>query len=331
VDELIIRVIEGNASLSEAERVRDWRAQSAENDHRFRLTELVWSATAPSGRRSYAPPAGVDAIIGGGAPDGARAEPTVISLADRARARRARPGGLAWAAALAASLAAVGLGIRALGVPVPSTAPTATFVAEASDARTVVLDDGSFVRLSPGSRLDQWDADDERRLGLSGRAFFAVAHDPGRPFVVAAAGSEIRVLGTRFELAETTAGVRTVVVEGRVNVSNDLGRVDAPSGTVAFASSDEAPTARTVEDVHELLDWPEGLLVFQATPLAQVAAEVGRHFGRPVTVRGATLAELRISAFFESEGFEEVVQALCDVSGAECGLSEGGAVIGDGR
>ena len=108
VDEIIIRVVTGSASPSEEESVLQWRAQSPENDTYFRHTAGVWSLTTPSARGAYAAPIGIEAIVGRdpGAAE-AQADPSVISLVDRLRRRGSRTGGLGWAAALAASVAAV--------------------------------------------------------------------------------------------------------------------------------------------------------------------------------------------------------------------------------
>jgi transmembrane sensor len=333
LDELIIRVLSGHASTAEEERLSHWRAESSGNESYYRDIEGVWSLTAPRPRRSYEAPADLAAIVAEEGVGGDGVEVTrVVSLAERRRRGVPSRVDLRWVGALAASVAAVALGIRLVGSPTPAVEPVATFAAEAGAVRTVVLADGSFVRLAPGSRLEQWPAEGERRLSLSGRAFFAVTHDASTPFAVDVGDTEIRVLGTRFEVADVVGGgVRAVVVEGRVGVSNEHGRAEAPAGSVAEAPAGAAPTVSAVEDVYALLDWPDGLLVFQATPLRDVAGEVGRHFGRTVEVQGPALEALRISAFFVDEDFEEVVQALCDVSGADCALTPMGARIGPMR
>jgi ferric-dicitrate binding protein FerR (iron transport regulator) len=97
---------------------------------------------------------------------------------------------------------------------------------------------------------------------------------------------------------------------------------------VARAPEDGPPVTERVDDVLALLDWPSGVLLFQATPLAQVAAEVGRRFDRRVEVHGERLRALRISGTFEEERFDEVILALCQTAGAECALMEDGARIG---
>ena len=80
----------------------------------------------------------------------------------------------------------------------------------------------------------------------------------------------------------------------------------------------------TPDDIYGLLDWPSGILLFQGTPLSQVALEVEWRFGRPVEVRGEELRSLRISGTFEEESFEQVVVALCETVGARCALDENG-------
>ena len=74
-------------------------------------------------------------------------------------------------------------------------------------------------------------------------------------------------------------------------------------------------------------DWPAGTLLYRDTPLAQVALEVGRHFGLPVVVEGEELQVTRITAQYGAESFQEVVESLCAVTAAACTIDEGGAVI----
>jgi transmembrane sensor len=196
-------------------------------------------------------------------------------------------------------------------------------------AQTLRLDDGSFVRLAPGSRLEARLREDQRTVELEGRAFFAVAPDGRRPFEVRTAKGLVRVLGTRFEVASGEDGLRTVVVEGRVELANAVGRVEVPGGSVGTALEGEGPQAAPVVDVYSFLDWPGGLLVFHSTPLRGVAREVQRHFGIPVRIDTPAGEGLRISASFEEgESFQEVLETLCSITGSECRIYVDSAVIG---
>jgi len=123
---------------------------------------------------------------------------------------RTRPSVWAGAAGLAASLGAIGLWL--LMAPVYY----ATGVAE---VRAIHLSDGSEVTLGARSALDVAFRVHERRVTLtSGVAFFSVAKNPSRPFIVTVGEREVRVVGTKFEIRRDTAGMRVSVVEGTVEV-----------------------------------------------------------------------------------------------------------------
>lgn len=329
MEELIIRVLSGNASPSEVERVRQWRVESQENEARFQSARGVWAVTESVVRSELPePPSAEDLVRAWEQQREEAVGASVSSLAERRSGTTRRLSALRWALALAAGVAAVALGLQLAERWDVAPGPLAVFEAHAGRSRTVRLDDGSRVRLALGSRLERWHDEDQRRFDLAGRAFFAVAPDPARPFVVQAAGAEARVLGTRFELFQTDGNLRIVVVDGIVSVSNERGLVEVAAGSVGHAAVGEPPTAEPVEDVYALLDWPGGLLLFQATPLARVAEEVGRHFGMTIDINGDNLRALRISASFDEEGFEEIIQALCDVAATECVLTDSGATIG---
>lgn len=338
MDELIIRALSGTASPFELERLRRWREEAPENDQRFRETAVVWALTAPEPVSLGAGPPGPEVITEAPVPLRAVAAPAAASNVV-ATARTERSGRSRWGrwALLAASLAALAVSARMFGFG--AVEPVATYTAPAGESRTITLADGSFVRLAGGARLDEWEAEGAREVSLEGRAFFAVAADPARPFTVHAGSGTVRVLGTRFEVsdepsADGGSGVRVVVVEGRVAVTNDVGSVEVTAGSVGLMAEDSAPTVRSANDVWALLEWPGGLLVFQATPLSEVVQEVGRHYGRPVTITGVELGERRITAWFQSDPFEEVIESLCLVAEAGCRqVGEGVAMepVGGGR
>jgi transmembrane sensor len=327
VDEFIIEVLAGNASPSREEEVRRWRQASAENEAHYQATWRLWRATEPSSLSEIPDPVDPGLILAASEKRRlAGRDMDVIPLRPGARRQGRLRRTVGWSLAAAAAVAAVALGIS-VRATAPVAGPRATFTATAQASRTVVLDDGTFARLAPGAELGVWDSPEERRVSLTGRAFFAVAHDASRPFVVAAGDTQTRVLGTRFEVAASDGTVRTVVVDGRVRVSNERGSVEVTGGSLATTEPGAPPKREVADDVYVLLDWPGGILLFQGTALAQVAREVGRHFDRTVEVRGERLPELRISGSFEDESFEEVVLALCETSGARCTLTPSGARI----
>jgi transmembrane sensor len=314
VDDLIIRVLKGEASPFEMERLKRWRSETGENEQYFQEIARVWELTAPEPTQSASGPPPVDAIIAASAP------------ASRGRFGGRRSGLGRWGL-LAASLAAVAIGIQGIGTM--GADPTATYQAADQESLTVTLADGSVARLAPGSYLEEFEIQGRREVSLRGRAFFAVSRDETRPFIVRSGPGEVRVLGTRFEVSEVAeGGMRAVVVEGRVAVSNDEGSIEIGAGEMARMTAGSVPVASVPEDLYALLDWPDGILVFQGTRLTQVADEVSRHFQRPVEVVGEEFGDRRVTAWFEGESFEEVAESLCLVTNANCTPSGDGMTIG---
>ncbi len=311
MDEAILQTLSGNATPFVEERVRRWRAESPENEAHYRGVALVWSATAPEPPAAAAAPVDLLGIV-------AEAD---LRRGVAARRRRALPRVLA----LAAGIAALAVSARLLWIVQETRQPSGTYAAAAP--RTVALDDGSFVRLAAGSRVDVRMGAALRTVHLTGRAFFAVAHDPVRPFIVRAGPAEARVLGTRFEVGQTDGAVRIIVVDGLVAMSTAHGQVEVPAGSMGYAAGGGVPTSERPADIRALLDWPGGVLLFQGTPLGRVAEEVGSVFGRRVAVAGDSLRAMRISGSFEQESFQEVIQALCETVGAACSMTPDGATI----
>lgn len=314
MDELIIRVLSGTASSFEEERLKRWRSESPENEGHYLETARIWDLTEPEQVAGPAAPP-VDAIL--------RIADSRTSTPKRSiRLQRRMLRGMA----LAAGVAAVAIGLQAVADS-SGTRPVATYATGVGEDRTVTLGDGSFVRLAPDSRLQDWSTEASRRVALSGRAFFAVSHDSDRPFTVETEAGSVRVLGTRFELSQSQENLRTIVVEGRVAVSNDNGAVEVTRGSVATVIGGGAPRSEISDDVYSLLNWPGGVLIFQSTPLRQVVEEVSRHFGRPLVVSGERLEARRISAWFDGEDFDEIAESLCVVAGAECTPSDSAVVM----
>lgn len=330
MDELITRALSGEASSFEIERLSRWRQESPDHERYFQEISQIWALTTPESIPVHSQPPRVDEIIGV-ADDG---QPRKAAAGRKARRRWFGWGG---AALLAASVTALAFGLELIG---PSGPPMlASFEAPLGETATVTLADGSFVRLASGSRLLEMDVAGSREVTLHGKAFFAVARDESRPFVVRTGPGEIRVLGTRFEVAseptgDGSGGVRVAVVEGRVAMATSLGSVEVPAGSVGRMTPAGALTSEAVEDVRALLDWPGGILVFHGTPLDRVAEEISRQYGRNLEIHGEVLGSRRITAWFQSDPFEEIAESLCLVAQAVCRMVDDGVRmdpgIGDG-
>ena len=189
--------------------------------------------------------------------------------------------------------------------------PVLTSAYASGPARRVVrLPDGSTVWLNAHSRLRYVGAatTGTRAAALTGEAYFEVAHDPARPFVVSTAAARVRVTGTAFN-------VRAFAAEDSVEVSVTRGRVwllhpaaaDSVllvAGTRATLRAADAPgrvaTAlrRYPLATNNFRAWQTDTLRFADAPVAQVTRALQATFGTTVTLDGPNLGQCRFTGTF---------------------------------
>ncbi len=304
MEELIVRVLCGEATDREAQQLEAWRAESADHERTFVQMRRLWEATAPSATRAVSTPPPVATIVA----EAERRRGNVVALAGWRRKR-------GWA--LVSGLAAAAVLLLAIGITRFSQPWGSTYTTGLGEVETVTLDDGSVVRLGAGSAL-RVARRSSRSLRLDGRAFFAVVTDSATPFTVETSAGRAEVLGTRFEIASSTDSLRLVVIEGRVALDASGTRVEVAHGEVSRVTAGSAPSSPVQTDVWALLDWPSGLLIFQATPLIDVLAQIERHFGVPVVIADTALGKRTVTARFDDEPLEDVMGTVCAVVGARC-------------
>jgi transmembrane sensor len=202
------------------------------------------------------------------------------------------------------------------------------FITGPREVNTLRLDDGTVVRLAPGSRLEfENHSPRVRQVRFEGVAYFAVARDPARPFVIRTRGGDAVVLGTRFELRTRDDETRVVVVEGRVALEAEGARREVASSQMGHVRARQPPTVVDVESVHDFLGWVDGLLVFQSTPLSQVTRELAKHYGVQIEIRDAELARREVTAWLDEQSFDAALTAICGAVGAACRIDTDRAVM----
>jgi transmembrane sensor len=228
-------------------------------------------------------------------------------------ARRARRMPLRWA--IAASIAAVTLvGLIIARYGLLDFGPS-TYSTSLGELRSITLEDGSIVELNTRSTLRTRFTPAERRVELlSGEAVFKVARNPASPFRVVAGSAQIVAVGTAFNVYAQSTRTVVTVLEGRVRVRNpqpaalaeqeiELARgeqaIVAPHGRIAKA---------TLSDPQRVTSWTERRLVFEETPLAEVAAEFARYDAHVIRIDDAKLGELHITGVFDATDPASLVQ-----------------------
>lgn len=182
------------------------------------------------------------------------------------------------------------------------------------EQQVVTLEDGSRLRLDTDSAVKVRFGRDGRDIQLlRGQVFFDVAHDSSRPFVVSARGTQVRALGTRFDVRLTGEAVKVTLVEGSVEVTR-------PETTKAWRlepgqalNTDQASAQPRQVDVAAATSWTSGRLIFRETPLAQAVAEVNRYSRNKVVVDSPRLQTVSVNGVFEVGDTEAFVSAVSDL------------------
>ncbi|MFJ4067943.1 FecR family protein [Pseudomonas sp. NPDC089996] len=168
--------------------------------------------------------------------------------------------------------------------------------------RQVTLADHSQVTLDASSAIAVEFQHGERRVRLlHGAAYFQVTHT-GQPFVVEAAGGEVRVLGTQFEVRDQGQGAQVVVRSGRVAVDpvpGQAGQVLTANQQLAYADGQAGELSSVDSDSR--LAWRQGWLNYYQVPLAQVVADLGRYYPGRIVLLDGELAQRKVSGSFPAD------------------------------
>lgn len=232
----------------------------------------------------------------------------------------------AVAAALVLLMAGVGTFIVARdGAPAPSLYEkgAADYVTRRGEKLDVTLPDGSALTLNTETDLDVI-FDGRRRTVevLRGQAFFNVAKDPSRPFVVVAGGKQIVAVGTAFDVRLDQGRVEVQLVEGHVVVENAESAGSASPPTLdstasvhlnpgeALVATDKQVVRTTAEDQQRLLKWRDGLIEFDNTSLADAVAEFNRYSAQTISIDDPQIATLPISGVFRTNSQRKFLEAV---------------------
>lgn len=169
------------------------------------------------------------------------------------------------------------------------------------ERRTISLEDGSTVELAGASSLSFDFAAGARRVVLhDGEAFFKVARDTARPFIVEAAGGLTQALGTAFDIKLQGDAVSVAVAEHSVAVSLEGGgRVVVEAGQQVRYARRRLGAVRDA-DLRQVEAWRRDRLVFQEAPLGDVIADLERYRGGRIVVTDSRLRDIPVTAVFDA-------------------------------
>lgn len=214
--------------------------------------------------------------------------------------------------ALAAGFAVVMIASAALMSVFMTRAPTQQYATAIGEQRTVVLDDGSSVRLNTNSLIEVAYKHGRRNVELKhGEAYFEVRRNPQRPFAVHTSLGEVVVTGTTFNVRSLGAEMEVSVLSGGVNVTAARGQ-ETYSVAAGYRMRVEENGASHL-DRHGEDDapaWIVGKARYANEPLGEVISDLNRYFRRKISLSDETLAQLPVTGEFDVTDQASAVEAL---------------------
>lgn len=193
---------------------------------------------------------------------------------------------------------------------------------QVGERRELTLADGSVVDVAPATELQVRLEEKQRLIKLTrGQAFFHVAKNPSRPFIVDAGDTHVRAVGTAFDVARGAAGVTVTVVEGRVAVIRQQSYVEQAAGPkasrpadimlganeqVVVTPSDAVTPVREVNSAAEVA-WTDGNLIFNDETVAEVVRRFNVYNRAQIQILDQTLAARRVSGVFKASDPESFI------------------------
>ncbi|WP_375203511.1 FecR family protein [Hyphococcus sp.] len=308
----------GDLSPADMAAFREWLNRSPEHRETLARMARVWS--------------GLDAVI----------EARLEKAFAEAETQSPRPAGIASALArlypartsfaAAASLFLLVFSVFVVAVDpfgFSASSQKVVYSAAIGEQKEMRLEDGTIVRLNTGSSLEVDYSDEERSVRLlEGEAWFDVAHNAKRPFVVYAGDGAVRAVGTSFAVRKRENVVDVTVTSGRVVLSNLKRRADAepspyPLATLevghqaSFDERVESVESLDSEEIDRKLSWRNGYLRFDGEPLSEVVDEISRYTMVTIVIDDPTLQDLRIGGYFQTGDVNTMLDILRQSFGVE--------------
>ncbi|WP_232492450.1 FecR family protein [Novosphingobium kaempferiae] len=282
------------AAADEAE-LQAWLAQDPLRQGLLLQTQAHWLALTPQAEETAA-------------------EPEVGEEADTAPSGAWRRRGVM--AGIAASVVLAFAGLRWVQSP-------AAYTTRLGEIRRLPLSDGSVMTMNSGSELTVTMAQQAREVELTqGEAWFEVAKDAKRPFVVASGDVRVRAVGTAFSVRRRETGVEILVTEGVVETwaegDRDL-RMRLTAGDRAMMSAHAVIDYETgvSSSVDRALAWRGGMIDLDGRTLYDAADEFNRYNRRQIIIADPDVAREKLDGLFrvnDPEGFAEAVKASLGVA-----------------
>lgn len=322
IDIIIGKKLAGETTVEEQLFLKNWRAESPENERYFQEMERVWQRVPA---KKLPRPLDVESAL---QKTKSRIAADVPKPAETP-VFRLKTWWLAAAAAFAVAVAAVFFFEKT------AVSPPVEFAA--GDSKLFQkLPDGSEIKLNRHSKIRVDFSKKTRRVELEGEAFFEVAPDAKKPFTVFVKNLEITAVGTAFNVYET-APERVVVqmAEGKVRLKSVVGG-DANNGPAVYLVAGESAifdrktgqiSIQKMSPGSPADGWFSRRFDFDGTPLSEVLPVLEKAYNVRISLKNNELRGCKLRTRFSNEPIEQVIEVLAETFSLTVERVEGGYIL----
>ncbi|MBC9933454.1 FecR family protein [Chitinophaga qingshengii] len=298
--EIIAKQLSFTSTPEEDAILREWREASPENEADFQKAGKIWQDAQPHHlpRQKQFDTAAAWAKV-----DQVLQQPVVSAKTVR----------LPVIKLVAAAVLLIALTAGAWWIASRPSLKVQELAANDGKIRTLELADKSVITLRPGARI-KYSEGAERVVTLEGEAFFDVATDPRRPFLVKTPNqSVVEVLGTSFSVKTADAHTTVIVASGKVRLGmeNDTSSVILTSGQKGTWGNGELSAVNN--DDPNFMAWKTGILQFNDQSLVEILPQLTDFYGKVIRIEDgyqATAAQQKATISFQNQSCDEVLHEL---------------------
>lgn len=184
-------------------------------------------------------------------------------------------------------------------------------VSSGQQIKNETLPDGSQVTLNKQSTIEYAASfKKERSVKLEGEAFFNVAQDPGKPFILKVNDVTVRVLGTSFNVKSVNGKTEVIVETGAVEVSKNSNSVQLKQHEKAVVTNDQSAPSKQSNNDELYSYYRTQTFVCNNTPLWKLVEILNEAYGVNIVIADNNKRDLQINSTFTNSSLDSTLQVI---------------------
>jgi transmembrane sensor len=300
IDALIAKRLSAESNAEENAQLEQWLLASPDNQRYFSQMQHLWQQSE-LGLATLPRTLDVEAAL-------TRTKTRIHPTVPKAKVVPFASWRLAAAAAVAVLLAAVWFFY-------PENSVQTIEMAAQTNTLQDTLTDGSVIALNQQSSLSATFSQKERRIKMRGEAYFNVAPDKTKPFIIDVKTVAVTVVGTRFNIDNRSDSSRVIVSveEGKVKVQSGDQVVYLSMGEEASIDCGSGVISRQkLEPVSHVKGWFDRRFVFDDVPLSEVLPIIEKAYYTRIELKNNTLGNCRLRTRFNDESLDRVLELIAE-------------------